>query len=85
MQSEVESLLRSGGVPLESLDRSDGGNPSALMQKREIGRLTKELLKSDSGINQSSYSYIFQEIVAEISLLSSFLFANSTGRGPTSL
>lgn len=48
MQSEVESL-RSGGVPLESLDRSDGGNPSALMQKREIVRLTEELLRSDSG------------------------------------
>ncbi len=48
LQSEVESL-RSGGVPLESLDRSDGGNPSALMQKREIVRLTEELLRSDSG------------------------------------
>ncbi|KAK4004896.1 protein Hook homolog 3 [Daphnia magna] len=47
LQAEVESL-RSGGVPLESLDRSDGSNPSALMQKREIVRLTEELLRSDS-------------------------------------
>ncbi|XP_057372345.1 protein Hook homolog 3-like isoform X1 [Daphnia carinata] len=47
LQAEVESL-RSGGVPLESLDRSDGGNPSALMQKREIVRLTEELMRSDS-------------------------------------
>ncbi len=83
MQSEVESL-RSGGVPLESLDRPDGGNPSALMQKREIVRLTEELLRSDSGINHQS-TYIFQESEAEMSLFSSFLFANSTGRGPTSL
>lgn len=48
LQAEVESL-RSGGAPLESLDRSDGGNPSALMQKREIVRLTEELLRSDAG------------------------------------
>lgn len=48
LQTEVETL-RSGGAPLESLDRSDGGNPSALMQKREIVRLTEELLRSDAG------------------------------------
>jgi prefoldin subunit 5 len=54
LQSEVESL-RSGGVPLESLDRSDGGNPSAMMQKREIVRLTEELLRSDSGKSIHSF------------------------------
>lgn len=48
LQTEVETL-RSGGEPLESLDRPDGGNPSALMQKREIVRLTEELLRSDAG------------------------------------
>lgn len=48
LQTEVEAL-RSGGAPLESLDRPDGGNPSALMQKREIVRLNEELIRSDAG------------------------------------
>ncbi len=34
---------------MESLDRTDGINPSPLMQKREIQRLTDELLRSDAG------------------------------------
>lgn len=68
MQAEVESL-RSGGVPLESLDRSDGSNPSALMQKREIVRLTEELLRSDSG----KPTHIFLTSVS-ISFLSRFPF-----------
>jgi hypothetical protein len=83
LQSEVESL-RSGGVPLESLDRSDGGNPSALMQKREIVRLTEELLRSDSGksmpdnftLKGSTYKFNSRPLF--------YLLSKSTGRGPTS-
>ena len=47
LQDEVETLKSGGaGGPPESL--SEGANPSPLMQKREIQRLTEELLRSDS-------------------------------------
>lgn len=48
MHNEIEAL-RSGAGPMESLDKSDVGQPTALMQKREIQRLTEELLRSDYG------------------------------------
>ena len=37
---------------MESLDKSDVGQPTALMLKREIQRLTEELLRSDYGNTQ---------------------------------
>lgn len=55
LQEEIQHLqadvatLKSGSGPMESLDRTDGINPSPLMQKREIQRLTDELLRSDAG------------------------------------
>ena len=55
LQDEIQHLqaditaLKSGSGPMESLDRTDGINPSPLMQKREIQRLTDELLRSDAG------------------------------------
>lgn len=51
LHNEIEAL-RSGTGPMESLDKSDVGQPTALMLKREIQRLTEELLRSDYGNTQ---------------------------------